>query len=109
MKFETRREKEIRKKRQRRSSIFGMVSAFGVILLLGVVLWNGKQSLADKNADYEERRAQLEQQISEEEGRTDKLEEYKKYVQTKKFVEEIAKNKFGLIYPDEMLFRPSDK
>ena len=33
------------------------------------------------------------------------FEEYKKYVKTKKFVEEIAKNKFGLLYPDEIIFR----
>lgn len=109
MKFETRREREIRRKRQKRSSIFGMISAFGVIALLGVVLWNGKQSLAAKNEAYEEQKAQLTQQISEEEDRTMNLEEYKKYIQTKKFVEEIAKDKFGLIYPDEMLFKPENK
>ena len=28
-----------------------------------------------------------------------------KYVQTKKFAEEIAKDKFGLIYPDEIIFK----
>ena len=36
------------------------------------------------------------------------LEEYKKYVKTKKFVEEVAKNKFGLLYPDEILIKPDD-
>lgn len=109
MRFETRREREQRLKRQKRSSIFGMVSAFGVVFLLGIVLWNGKQSLAVKNAEYEDRKAQLTKQISEEEARTDELEEYKKYIQTKKFVEDMAKNKFGLIYPDEMIFKPTDK
>ncbi|MDO5402042.1 MAG: septum formation initiator family protein [Eubacteriales bacterium] len=109
MRFETRREREQRLKRQKRSSIFGMVSAFGVVLILGLVLLNGKRTLAVKNAQYEEKKALLTQQISEEESRTGELEEYRKYIQTKKFVEEMAKNKFGLIYPDEMIFKPSDK
>ena len=38
-------------------------------------------------------------------SRTEELNEYKKYVQTKKFAEEIAKDKFGLIYPDEIIFK----
>lgn len=105
MKFETRREREQRIKRQKRSGVFGMVSAFGVVLLLGVVLWNGKQSLAARNDAYEEQKSQLMGQITEEENRTKELEEYKKYIQTKKFIEEMAKDRFGLVYPDELIFR----
>ena len=37
--------------------------------------------------------------------RTDELNEYKKYIQTKKYVEDVAKDKFGLVYPDEIIFR----
>ena len=38
-------------------------------------------------------------------NRIDELNEYNKYIQTKKFVEEVAKDKFGLVYPDEIIFR----
>ena len=44
----------------------------------------------------------------EQQQRQKELEEYKKYVKTKKFVEEVAKNKFGLLYPDEILIKPDD-
>ena len=47
-------------------------------------------------------------QINEQQQRQKELEEYKKYVKTKKFVEEVAKNKFGLLYPDEILIKPDD-
>ena len=43
--------------------------------------------------------------MDEEQKRTNELNEYKKYIQTKKFVEEVAKDKFGLVYPDEIIFR----
>ena len=92
MRFETKREREQRRKRQKRSAILGMVFAMLVVVGLGVLLWNGKKNIEAKNVEYEK-------QIKEE------LNEYKKYVQTKKFAEEIAKDKFGLIYPDEIIFK----
>lgn len=105
MRFETRRERELRRKRQKRSAILGMVFALLVVIGLGVLLWNGKRSIEAKNVEYEKEIAELEAQVDEEQKRTNELNEYKKYIQTKKFVEEVAKDKFGLVYPDEIIFR----
>ena len=49
----------------------------------------------------------LEEQVREEEERTKKLEEYKVYVKTKQFAEEVAKEKLGLVNPDEILLKPN--
>lgn len=106
MKFETRREREQRLKRQKRSGRLGLIAAFVLIALLGIALWNGKASLEKQNAQYEAQKQELQKQIDEQKERANSLEEYKKYIQTKQFVEEIAKNKFGLIYPDEIVFKP---
>ncbi len=105
MRFETRRERELRRKRQKRSAILGMVFALLVVIGLGVLLWNGKRSIEAKNVEYEKEIAELQAQVDEEQKRTNELNEYKKYIQTKKFVEEVAKDKFGLVYPDEIIFR----
>lgn len=43
-------------------------------------------------------------QITEEEERTKELEEYEKYTKTVKYVEEVAKEKLGLVYEDEIVF-----
>ena len=99
MKLESRRERAERLKRQRRSAL----------VALGIVLWRGKTGLVAKNADYEAQITELQSQIDDENKRSDELSEYEKYVKTKKFVEEIAKNKFGLIYPDELIFKPNNK
>ena len=61
-----------------------------------------------KDAGKEKQSESLTQQINEQQQRQKELEEYKKYVKTKKFVEEVAKNKFGLLYPDEILIKPDD-
>lgn len=109
MKLESRRERAERLKRQRRSALAGMAIAIVVVVALGIVLWRGKTGLVAKNADYEVQITELQSQIDDENKRSDELSEYEKYVKTKKFVEEIAKNKFGLIYPDELIFKPNNK
>ena len=103
-KFETKQGRQARLKRQRRSNILAMAAAIVVVLVLSIVVFTGKRSLDAKGREYNSRE-ELSQQIAEEESRSQSLEEYKKYVKTKKFVEEIAKNKFGLLYPDEIIFR----
>ena len=43
MQFESRWEKQQRLKRQKRSSVAGMITAVILVLLLGVAMWNGKE------------------------------------------------------------------
>lgn len=103
-KFEAKR----RKKNQRysnRLSIIGICAA--VFLLMGMVGIRGL-ALKDKNNAYEQREADLEAQLKEEEARTEEIEEFGKYVKTKKYVEDVAKDKLGLVYPGEIIFKPED-
>ena len=51
---------------------------------------------------------QLENELATEKQRTEELETYSKYVNTKQFVEFMARNKLGLVYPNEVIFRPED-
>ena len=53
MKLESRRERAERLKKQRRSTLAGMIIAIIVVVALGVVLWRGKAGLEEKNADYQ--------------------------------------------------------
>ena len=69
---------------------------------------NAKGSTLKKSdLDYQQKEKQLEEQVREEEERTKKLEEYKVYVKTKQFAEEVAKEKLGLVNPDEILLKPN--
>jgi len=106
-KYETKRSKELRIKRQKRSNAIAMFAAIAVVFLLSIVIWNGKQSLVKKDSLYASQGQELARKIEEQEARSLSLEEYKKYIQTKKYVEQIAKEKFGLVYPNEIVFKPS--
>ena len=104
-KFETKQGKQERLKKQRRSNIIAMLAAIAVVFVLSIIVLNGRKELALRNQEYESKRVELMQQIEQEEPRSLANEEYRKYVKTKKYVEDMAKNKFGLLYPDEIIFR----
>lgn len=95
-----------RKKRLRRH--VGSLAIVGVVVLLLVFVSIGSLSLRVSNEKKQERIEELEKQIAEEEERSEELEEYGKYVQTKKYAEEVAKEKLGLVYEDEIIFKAED-
>ena len=48
--------------------------------------------------------------LAQEKNRANELEEYRIYVQTKQYIEEeVAKQKLGLVKPDEILLKPSKR
>lgn len=78
-----------------------------VVIVIALVLFFNSRSkvIQAKNSEDADRIEQLESQIEAESARAEELEEYGKYVNTKQFVEEIARDKLGLIYPDEIIFK----
>lgn len=91
-----------RKKRQNRFGMF-LVSVV-VIMMLVVVTFNSIGLTAKKEAYHEKEEALLEQ-IAAEEERAQEIEEYEKYTHTKKYIEEVARDKLGLVYEGEILFK----
>lgn len=94
------------KKRHNRISVILVII---VVLLLAVVIAVGKHNIKVKMADNIKRKQALQTQIDEEKARTSEIEEYAKYIQTKKYVEEVAKEKLGLVKDDEILFQSENE
>ena len=91
-----------RKKRQNKT---GMILVTIVVLMMLVVVTIKSVELQDKKEVYAQREAALLEEIAAEEARTEEIEEYGKYTQTKKYVEEVAKDKLGLVYEGEIIFK----
>ena len=91
-----------RKKWQNRLGIF-LVSTAVVMLLLVVGIKSIE--LREKQRVYAAREIELEQQIAAEEKRTEEIEEFRKYTKTKKYAEEVAKDKLGLVHDGEIIFK----
>ncbi len=91
-----------RGKRQNRLGMF-LVSA--VIVMLLVVVSVNSALLRQKQESYREREAELDELITAEEKRTTELEELRKYTQTQAYIEEVAKEKLGLVKEGEIVFK----
>lgn len=100
-----------RSKRNKRKSRNGwgnrmaLIGITMVVLSLSVVVHVGTSSLREKEQEYAVKEASLEKTKAKELARAEELEEYRVYVQTKQYVEKVAKEKLGLVNRDEILFK----
>lgn len=100
-----------RTKRRSKYSLGNRMAIIGitmVVMSLAVVTNLGASSLREKDLEYQAKEQNLEKLLAEEESRASQLEEYRVYVQTKQYVEKVAKEKLGLVNKDEILLKPTD-
>ena len=62
----------------------------------------------ERDLEYQAREQALEKSLAKEEARAAELEEYRVYVQTKQYIEKVAKEKLGLVNKDEILFKADE-
>lgn len=84
-----------------------------IIALLAIAITTGVVGLnsiflRQKEKAYAAREEELLQQIAVEEARAKELEEFATYTKTKKYAEEVAKDKLGLVYENEIIFQETD-
>lgn len=63
---------------------------------------DGKRKMSEKSLE------EVKNSINEEKEKAKDIKDYKAYVQTKKYIEDIAREKLGLVYEDEILFKSED-
>ena len=83
----------------------GMLLVTTVVLMMLIVVAVKSVELREKRASYAVREEALQRGIEAEQARTEDIAEYEKYTQTKKYVEEIAREKLGLVYEGEIIFK----
>lgn len=94
--------------RRKRHNKFGMFLVTTVVVMMLIVVAVKSIELKQKLALYQEKEQMLQEQMEEENARTEEIEEYEKYTQTKKYIEEVAKDKLGLVNEDEIIFKDED-
>ncbi len=100
-----RRRVAYRKRQQNRFSMFLVTLVVVMVMTVVAVRSVGLQQKIDaKRGEL----ALLEAQLEEETLRTLEIEEFAKEVQTKGFIENIAREKLGLVYESEILFKQDD-
>ena len=97
--------KKRKKKRKVRYNSLGMLAIALVVLVLLGGLMLGSNDLQERLTGYDAKAATLQQQIEDEQNRTEEIDKLKKYMETDEYTEEVAREKLGLVKDNETVFK----
>lgn len=86
----------------------GMAGIAVVVMMLLTVLLYQSHRLEEKNVGFQQQISQLNDQIALEEARAEEIEKLPEYVNSDEYIEKTAREKFGLVYQDEIIFRAAE-
>ena len=95
-------EKSVKHNEQNRLSMWLAAVVVGILIVVILVACAGLISRLHSN---NERIAELNGEIVKERQREQDIEEYKEYTQTREYIEEVAREKLGLVYEGEVIFK----
>lgn len=98
-----------RVKKSNKQSKFALFLILLVVLTIVIATGVRSVSLHQKSKELSIREVQLEQQLEEANNKSEELEEREKYMKTKKYIEDEAKDKLGLVNKDEILIKPKEE
>ena len=96
--------RKLREKRRHLEAWMILMIVLGVFCVSAV----GGIRLKQKSRSYQEREEALQEAIEEEEARAQEIQDLEAYTKTKKYVEDVAKDKLGLVYEDEIIFKANE-
>lgn len=76
-----------------------------IVLFFCVLMYVQIKDSKTELRSLQRQETKLEAQYQAEQDEAESLEERRVYVQTKKYVEEVAKQ-IGYVYPDEIIYKP---
>ncbi len=96
------------KKTHRKKNLNSSATMIGLLLMVGIIagtIVTNENDMRKQEQTYIQKEESLKRDIAQEENRTANLKEKKKYVTTDKYIKEVAKDKLGLLSPDEILLK----
>lgn len=98
-------------RKRRDKNLNSRLPLLGITLVVGVLAFAvgiRSENLKEKEQTYLMREEKLNNQIEEQKERTEELDRKKVYVKTKQYIEEVAREKLGLVDPDEIILKEND-
>ena len=78
-----------------------------VVICFVLVMGYRIRSLSAVNHRYAQQEAALQAELEAEQARSEELEESRTYVQTREYIERMARERLGLVLPDETIIKPN--
>ena len=98
----------VRRRKTNRQSKMVLLLVFAVVIIVIIACGARSISLNHQAKELAITETQLESELKSEQIRTENLENREKYMKTKKYIEDEAKNKLGLVNKDEYLIKPKE-
>ncbi|MBE5937974.1 MAG: septum formation initiator family protein [Lachnospiraceae bacterium] len=96
-------------KRNIRKHKSGMgIVAIAVLIVFAVIMFN-RRELDSKYETLKAKESEYQKQIEKLEEEQKGIEEYKAYIESDENIENIAREKLGLVYPGDIVFEPEDE
>lgn len=84
---------------------FAIILVTGVVLSVAIIIGVKVNSIKQELAKRESYNQKVIEELESEDERSKKLEEQRKYVQTDSYIIEMAREKLGLVFPDEIAIK----
>lgn len=84
---------------------FAIIFVTGVVLSVAIILGLKVNSIKQELSKRESYNQKVIEELESEDERSKKLEEQRKYVQTDSYIIEMAREKLGLVFPDEIAIK----
>lgn len=94
-----------RRHRRRRTSLYLVMLVVGVFLATLVIQGAGLRADCQRLETEQNQLVQKKKNLQKEQ---EKIKEKEDYMKTDEYIEDIAREKFGLVYDNEIIFKPAD-
>ncbi len=92
----------------KKQSKLGILLIIAALMLVSVVTTVRAYNLHAKADELTVTERQLQTELTNVKQKKTDLEQQQKYMKTKKYIEDEAKDKLGLVYPDEIVIKPRE-
>ena len=92
----------------KKQSKLGILLIIAALVLVSVVTTVRAYNLHEKADELTVTERQLQTELTNVKQKKTDLEQQQKYMKTKKYIEDEAKDKLGLVYPDEIVIKPRE-
>lgn len=101
----SRQRKRVSKKKNNKYMFNRSVAIISAITaVVTIAMWSQILGMSAVAQEHDLVIQELDKRMNEELMRTEEIEEYKLYTETDEYVEKIAREKLGMVYPEEIIF-----
>lgn len=97
-----------RKRSTRRQSRIASLMIIAAVIMVCIVSTVVVSDLQNKSRQLAAEEQVLQQKIDQARQKSENLVALQQYMQTNQYIEDVAKEKLGMVYPDEIVIRPAE-